>query len=305
MKFQVLRAGVLGASGFGRYHAREFASFGCEVCAILGSSEESARRTSQMLHDSWGINATPYFDLEELLNKENLDAVSICTPPKFHEKQIRICLENDVDVMCEKPLILEGVGRNYQMAKKLFRLAENLCRILTANLQWPSVLDVLPAPSPPIDKFMMYMEPGVEGINMLRDSLAHTNSMLIRLFPRGNSSNIRFSEKVGSISIRFDYLTPNANCEVEYIFTHNPLRPRKVYFSLNDTVWERQISEDYKQAFLSDGKTLPIEDPLRISIGCFLSAIVGRGNTLVSKEEILENLRLQDEIVSAYEQNRK
>src|SRR3989344_8952594 len=94
---------ILGASGIGKFHARDFQKAGCEVVAILGSTEESAARTATKLRDDFNIEARPYCDLETLLLSEKLDAVSICTPSELHALQVRKCLRAGLHVLCEKP----------------------------------------------------------------------------------------------------------------------------------------------------------------------------------------------------------
>ena len=45
-----------------------------------------------------------YTDMEEMLNKENLDVVTICTPSGLHGQQTMLAAELDVNVICEKPM---------------------------------------------------------------------------------------------------------------------------------------------------------------------------------------------------------
>ena len=44
-----LRIAILGASGIGKFHARDFKKAGCDVVAILGSNDKTAKATSEML----------------------------------------------------------------------------------------------------------------------------------------------------------------------------------------------------------------------------------------------------------------
>lgn len=47
-----------------------------------------------------------YGDLDEMLSKENLDAVDICTPSYLHADMAVKCLKKGVHVLCEKPMTL-------------------------------------------------------------------------------------------------------------------------------------------------------------------------------------------------------
>ena len=49
-----------------------------------------------------------YPDPEELLARESLDFVDICTPPDAHARLIRASLERSCHVLCEKPLVLKA-----------------------------------------------------------------------------------------------------------------------------------------------------------------------------------------------------
>jgi len=93
-----LRIGVVGL-GIGRLHVlallRLRAQF--ELVAVADPSP-ARRRQARVL----GITAVP--DLDALLAL-GVDVVDICTPPHLHEAQIIQCLEADVDVVCEKPLV--------------------------------------------------------------------------------------------------------------------------------------------------------------------------------------------------------
>jgi len=49
-----------------------------------------------------------YSDPEELLAREPLDFVDICTPPDSHARLIRASLERSCHVLCEKPLVVKA-----------------------------------------------------------------------------------------------------------------------------------------------------------------------------------------------------
>jgi predicted dehydrogenase len=49
-----------------------------------------------------------YSDPEELLDRESLEFVDICTPPDSHSRLIRASLERSRHVLCEKPLVVKA-----------------------------------------------------------------------------------------------------------------------------------------------------------------------------------------------------
>ena len=294
------RIAILGASGFGKFHAREFRDAGCDICAILGSSKESSLKTSEMLLKEYKIIASPYYKLEELIKRERLNAVSICLPWDFHEKYTRKCLESGRHVLCEKPFVVSKNGEDYRTAKELFELAKEKNRVLTVNTQWPSVLKYLGGFGEKIEKFYMTMEPGLKGREMIIDSIPHMNSMLIRLIPNGEIKNLEFSElKEDCAKIKFDYIHSKGLCRVKYNMRSKKERPREVSFSINEDTFKRETGENYQQKIIEGGRVFDIEDPVKVSIRSFVSALNG-GKTLINREEVLENVKMQDEILKEY-----
>lgn len=60
-----------------------------------------------------------YFDYIEMLQKENIDAVSICPPTVFHFEIAKTCIQRKINVLLEKPITL-----NIKQAEKLLSLAK-------------------------------------------------------------------------------------------------------------------------------------------------------------------------------------
>jgi hypothetical protein len=297
-----LRVAILGAGKIGKYHVREFSSLGTDVVAILGSTRDSSSKTADELKKEFNVKVNPYYRLEELLERESLDIVSICTPPKLHENQIRLCLGEGLHVMCEKPFV-QTFNSNYETARELFDLAEKRKKVLTVNTQLASIVNHLRAYEDlsNLKSLSIRMEPGEKGVDMIKDHLPHTNSVLIKLIPNGKAEDIEFLLKTDEATIvRFKYESEKGVCGVKYDFKFKVDRPRHIVFSLNGESFRREMSSDYKQVFVGDERSFEIEDPLKISIGRFLGAVGGYDTTLVDKGEILENISLTEQIISEY-----
>ncbi|MEK7567338.1 MAG: Gfo/Idh/MocA family oxidoreductase [Patescibacteria group bacterium] len=300
-----LKIAVLGASGIGKFYVREFLHAGAEVVAILGSSKETAEKTVAKLSSEYIFSPKAYFDLDMLIQNESLDAVSVCTPPEFHYPQVKRCLEAGLHVLCEKPFILDSECDNSQKTTELVKLAEKKKLVLGVNMQWPSVLKYF---KPFVDlsnvqDFFMFMQPSVKGKEMLIEQLSHMNSVLIRLIPNGKAEKIEFSTQAPEaeeIDVHFGYFNKNSKSKVHYKFKHKADRPRDIRFSINGIEFKRHVGEDYKQKFITDKNEIDIEDPFKISIGMFIGAIEGKGSPLISGEEIIENIALQDRIIAEY-----
>ena len=289
------KVAVLGASGIGKYHVREFINAGCTVTSILGSSKESAEKTAQMLFDTYGIRVQAYDDLHRLLEEEDIDIISICTPSHLHPKQVRTCLEYGLHVMCEKPLIED----NYNEAARLFVLAEEKNVLLCVNTQWACLSDFIK--SGHVETLHIRMDPGKQGRAMLVDHIPHANNILIGFVPHGKAKNIRFLEKSNGINIIcFDYEALTQICKVQYEFHYKEERPRSIELTINGRKYTRKIGENYQQSFFSEGERIMIEDPFKISIGKFVQAVQGKGQPLLPADELLENIRLQQDIMQNY-----
>ena len=72
------------------------------------------------------FNTKPYSDLDEMLERENLDAVCITTPPQIHREQAIRSMEAGCDVLVEKPFAL-STGDAEEMLKVAERTGVRLC----------------------------------------------------------------------------------------------------------------------------------------------------------------------------------
>ena len=109
------RVAILGATGIGKHHAKWYALEGCEVAAFLGSSERTVERTAAAMRDLFGFVGQGYTNADELLAKESLDAVSVCTPHHLHKAHTIKALRAGLHVLCEKPLVWDGDKSSAQM----------------------------------------------------------------------------------------------------------------------------------------------------------------------------------------------
>lgn len=293
-----MKVAVIGAGGVGKYHAREYSQYGCNVVAIAGSSEGSSKKSSENLKTEFEIHAKPYWDIDMLISKEKIDAVSICTPIELHPTQVQKFLKAGVHVLCEKPLVFSDAD-SYLVAKELFALAKKKNLILTVNTQWAAIAKYFE--DKPLKKFFVYMEPGAEGKNFIIDHLPHANSLLVELMPYGKISNLHFgSIKNNEIKIMFAYYTDRETCDVTYHFKYKRDSPRRIIFGFNDDKFTRVLGKNYEQTLRSDKRAIPIEDPLRTSVRKFIDAATKKIKPLVEESRAMENIQLQDAIYSEY-----
>lgn len=71
------------------------------IVAAADAREERLAAVSAVVPE-----ARTYASAEELLDRETLDFVDICTPPGTHARLVRAALERSLHVLCEKPLVV-------------------------------------------------------------------------------------------------------------------------------------------------------------------------------------------------------
>ena len=98
-----VRIGVIGAGGMAAYHVPGFRAGGAEVVALADVNEAAAKAAAA----KYGIGKV-YTDVAEMLASEDLDAVSVITPNKFHKPLVLQALKAGKHVFCEKPPALDA-----------------------------------------------------------------------------------------------------------------------------------------------------------------------------------------------------
>lgn len=110
-----IKVAVVGL-GIGKSHLKGYQGHpDAEVVAICDMNPE---RLAQVARE-FGVAKT-YTDVDAMLKAEKLDALSVCTPNKFHAPLTTQALENGLHVLCEKPMAMntaEAVAMN-ELAKK-------------------------------------------------------------------------------------------------------------------------------------------------------------------------------------------
>jgi UDP-N-acetylglucosamine 3-dehydrogenase len=112
---KVLNVAVIGVGVMGKTHVRVYSELPeVKLVAVMDVNEQLGKEIA----DKFGI--TYYNDINELIAKEKLDAVSICVPTSLHFKIAKICINAGINVLVEKP-----ITSNIADAKKLLRLAKD------------------------------------------------------------------------------------------------------------------------------------------------------------------------------------
>ncbi|MHA1804015.1 MAG: Gfo/Idh/MocA family protein [Promethearchaeota archaeon] len=99
-----LRVGLIGAGGFGRLHLQGYSkNENCELIAVASRTEEHAKEAAEKFKIPkfyWGE------DWKLMLKENDLDIVSICSPNYLHAPMTLEAIENEINILCEKPICI-------------------------------------------------------------------------------------------------------------------------------------------------------------------------------------------------------
>lgn len=95
----IIGFGAVAANG----HWPAYANFaGAQIVAVVDRTEERRRAARESIP-----GVATFETMRELAAGPQIDFVDVCTPPAFHGEPMRMALENNWDVLCEKPLLLD------------------------------------------------------------------------------------------------------------------------------------------------------------------------------------------------------
>lgn len=122
-----MRLGIVGTGSMGASHAKHFAAVpGCRV--VAGVDVEAGR--AEAFCREHGI-ARWFTRVEDMLAGEEVDAVSVVTPDRFHAPVAIACLQAGKAVLCEKPL-----ATNYREARRMVAAAKAAGSVNMVNFSY-------------------------------------------------------------------------------------------------------------------------------------------------------------------------
>jgi len=122
-----LRVGFIGSGDIAGLQLRRFAERrDVDVVAFADvHSETLAQRQAAHPH------ASIYTDFKHMLRDETLDAVSVCTPNRFHAEPTIAALRAGCHVLCEKPMAM-----TLAEARRMYRAAQSSGQTLVIGFQY-------------------------------------------------------------------------------------------------------------------------------------------------------------------------
>src|SRR3989454_1706167 len=94
-----LRFGIIGCGVIGRIHAQAITSLpDAQLVAVADIIPERAQELAEAFH------VTPYSDFQQMLAREQLDVVDVCTPSGMHGEHACQVMRSGRNVIVEKPM---------------------------------------------------------------------------------------------------------------------------------------------------------------------------------------------------------
>ena len=125
----MIRTALLGFGGIGRHLAREVDDHpDGELAAVVDVDPDNLAEAGE----AFGVDEGARFADEEAMyaGTADLDAVIVATPPAFHYDSVERAFERGLDVLCEKPVVMDLAE-----ARDLCDLVESTGRTLMAGYQ--------------------------------------------------------------------------------------------------------------------------------------------------------------------------
>ena len=123
--------GVVGIRGRGRGHMREFAAMpGVRVSYLCDVDERLFDESVSEVERLAGYRPRTETDIRRLLERDDLDAISVATPDHWHALMTIWACQADKDVYCEKPC-----SYTLREGRKMIEAARKYERIVQVGLQ--------------------------------------------------------------------------------------------------------------------------------------------------------------------------
>jgi predicted dehydrogenase len=123
-----LKVGIIGAGGIAR--GRHIPCFQRNKKAALVAIADAVQETAERVGQEFGIPSV-YCDYRDMLDKEVLDAVVVCTPNKYHAPVTIEALGRGLHVLCEKPMAL-----NADEGRAMLQAAHDAGKILSIGFHY-------------------------------------------------------------------------------------------------------------------------------------------------------------------------
>jgi Predicted dehydrogenases and related proteins len=135
----MINVAIIGTGGISHAHIKAYLQFPdrCRIAALVDIIPGKALRVKEQ----YGLDAEVFLDHHEILTRDDIDLVDVCTPPFAHAEISINALKSGHHVVCEKPMAasLEEcdamLKARDESGKKLSIIAQNRFREPIRNLR--------------------------------------------------------------------------------------------------------------------------------------------------------------------------
>ena len=308
-----LKIGVVGVGFWGSNHVRVLRELeSVEMKAVCDIDLEKAKNVAK----KFGVPKY-YQNLDDMLNREELDAVTVCTPSVSHaEIAVRI-LESGLNVFVEKPLASnpDGCLRIIDAAKSNNRF------VMTGFIERfnPAVskaIELLKAGE--IGEVIMsharrigWWPQRIGDVGVVKDTAIHDIDLTRYIFEqepagvyaRGGSLRHRFEDHVQAMMI-FEDESRVAFIEANWL---TPRKKREMLITGNEGVISIQFLTQVISLEKADVAIEPIlkwKEPLRIELNHFIESLLSRKKPLVDAIDGTKAVIIAESILESMKKNR-
>ena len=308
-----LKIGVVGVGFWGSNHVRVLRELeSVEMKAVCDIDLEKAKNVAK----KFGVPKY-YQNLDDMLNREELDAVTVCTPSISHaEIAVRI-LESGLNVFVEKPLASnpDGCLRIIDAAKSNNRF------VMTGFIERfnPAVskaIELLKAGE--IGEVIMsharrigWWPQRIGDVGVVKDTAIHDIDLTRYIFEqepagvyaRGGSLRHRFEDHVQAMMI-FEDESRVAFIEANWL---TPRKKREMLITGNEGVISIQFLTQVISLEKADVAIEPIlkwKEPLRIELSHFIESLLSRKKPLVDAIDGTKAVIIAESILESMKKNR-
>ena len=97
-----MKSAIIGLGVIAPVHADALRRINADITCVCDIDNEIAKK----FVETQNLTAKIYTDYKEMLDKEEIDVVHICTPHYLHFDMVKKALEKNKEIVCEKPLAM-------------------------------------------------------------------------------------------------------------------------------------------------------------------------------------------------------
>jgi UDP-N-acetylglucosamine 3-dehydrogenase len=300
------KVGVIGTGGWGKNHLRVFNELEC-LAAVCDMDASRAELYSKK------YNVPGYRTVDEMLAKERLDAVTVCTPAPTHFAVASQTLSQGIHTFVEKPMTT-----TIEDAKKLIDVAKKSGRILTVGF--------IERFNPPITELKKLIDQGRLGEPILlefhRENRRGSNVVDVGIVKDASVHDIDtacwlFNEEPRSVFARVGRILAPLKTEdfatillgfsgqrTAFLLTNwvTPNRVRTLTAVFTEGVVDVDFVSQQTRMHEANGTTIPmrgVQEPLMLELKEFIAAIEEKRKPLVSGEDGLRTTRVAEAVLAS------